>query len=157
MAVTKIRKFSSWTLLIIMIATVLVLGAFYFWGAEDPAAEQKVPKQLDVLLSWIYGVVIISIAALLIFGLMQFANTLKAKPKAALGSLVVLVGFAALLGISYSIGDTTPLANINSDSAHFNTDFWLKISDMWIYSIYVLMGLCVLAIIASSFKNILKR
>ena len=94
---------------------------------------------------------------LVLFGIMQFFSSLKTKPKAALGSLVVVVAFFVLLGITYAIGDSTPLPGINVDSAQFNTPGWLKISDMWIYSTYVLLGLSILAMIAGSLKKILNK
>jgi len=157
MAVTKIRRFSSWTLIATMVISIIVLAIFYLGGVVDPAAETKEPIYTSLLLYWSYTIVLASVAGLVIFGLFQFTSSLKAKPKAALGSLIVLVAFAALLGIAYSVGDTTPLPNINADSAHFNTDSWLKISDMWIYATYTLLTLCVLAMIAGSVKTVLKK
>ena len=41
MAVTKIRKISSWTLLICSIISVVTLLMFYFGGIVDPSAEMK--------------------------------------------------------------------------------------------------------------------
>ncbi len=41
MAVTKIRKLSSWTVLIISLITVVVVGIFFGGGVVDPAAEVK--------------------------------------------------------------------------------------------------------------------
>ena len=41
MAVTKIRKISSWTLLISSIISIIVLGMFYAGGVVDTAAEMK--------------------------------------------------------------------------------------------------------------------
>ena len=61
MAVTKIRKLSSWTLLIISLITIVVLGIFFGGGVEDPAAEVKnyiytglllVKKQKMTTVSW---------------------------------------------------------------------------------------------------------
>ena len=46
---------------------------------------------------------------------------------------------------------------INVDSAQFNTAGWLKISDMWIYSTYVLLGLSILAMIVGSLKKVLNK
>ena len=39
MAVTKIRKISSWTLLICSIVSIIILGMFFAGGVVDPAAE----------------------------------------------------------------------------------------------------------------------
>ena len=44
MAVTKIRKISSWTLLISSIISSLVLGMCYAGGGVDAAAEMEEPS-----------------------------------------------------------------------------------------------------------------
>ena len=137
MAVTKIRKMSSWTLLGVMIVSVIVFAMFYFGGVVDSAAEKTEPINTSLLLYWCYVVFGIAVALLLLFGLAQFLTTLKSKPKAAVSSLAVLIAFLAMLGITYAIGDVTPLPGINADSAQYNVASWLKISDMWIYSIYM--------------------
>jgi hypothetical protein len=157
MAVTQIRRISSWTLLLVMIISVGVLALFYLGGVVDPAAENKEPTYTSELLYWSYLIAGITIVGMFIFGILQFVSSLKAKPKAALGSLIVLVAFAALLAVTYGMGNATPLPNINTDSAHFNTEVWLKVSDMWIFSIYVLLSLCILAMIAGSIKTVLKK
>ena len=144
MAVTKIRKLSSWMLTGVIIVSVIVLAMFYLGGVVDPAAENKEPVNT-------------SMVCLVLVGIMQFFSALKTKPKAALGSLVVLIAFVVLLGVTYAMGDATPLPGINVDSAQFNTAGWLKVSDMWIYSTYVLLGLSVLAMIAGSLKKVLNK
>ena len=150
MAVTKIRKLSSWMLTGVIIVSVIVLAMFYLGGVVDPAAENKEPVNTSLLLYWCYALFGVTMVCLVLFGIMQFFSTLKTKPKAALGSLV-------LLGVTYAMGDATPLPGINVDSAQFNTAGWLKVSDMWIYSTYVLLGLSVLAMIAGSLKKVLNK
>lgn len=157
MAVTKIRKMSSWMLTGVIIISVIVLAMFYLGGVVDPAAENKEPVNTSLLLYWCYALFGVTMVCLVLFGIMQFFSSLKTKPKAALGSLVVLVASVILMGVSYAIGDPTPLPGINSDSEQFNTPGWLKISDMWIYSTYVLLGFSVLAMIAGSLKKILNK
>ena len=157
MAVTKIRKLSSWMLTGGIIVSVIVLAMFYLGGVVDPAAENKEPVNTSLLLYWCYALFGVTMVCLVLFGIMQFFSTLKTKPKAALGSLVVLIAFVVLLGVTYAMGDATPLPGINVDSAQFNTAGWLKVSDMWIYSTYVLLGLSVLAMIAGSLKKVLNK
>lgn len=157
MAVTKIRKMSSWMLTGVIIISVIVLAMFYLGGVVDPAAENKEPVNTSLLLYWCYVLFGVTMVCLVLFGIMQFFSSLKTKPKAALGSLVVLVAFVILMGVSYAVGDPTPLPGINSDSEQFNTPRWLKISDMWIYSTYILLGFSVLAMIAGSLKKVLNK
>jgi magnesium-transporting ATPase (P-type) len=157
MAVTKIRRLSSWTLWAVTLISVIVLGFFYLGGVVDPNAEQKAPVHTDLLLYWCYIIFAITIVVLVILGLFQFVSTVKTKPKSALASLGVLILFAALLGLTYSMGNGTALAGINEDSAQFNTPFWLKVSDMWIYSMFILLVICILALVSGTVIKVLRK
>ncbi|MDR1675815.1 MAG: hypothetical protein LBR86_05045 [Tannerella sp.] len=157
MAVTKIRRLSSWTLWAMMLISVVVLGFFYMGGVVDPNAEQKAPVNTDLLLYWCYIIFAVTIIALVILGLFQFVSTVRTKPKSALASLGVLILFAALLGLTYSMGDATALPGINEDSAHFNTPFWLKVSDMWIYSMFILLAICIVAMIGGTVLKVFRK
>lgn len=157
MAVTKIRKLSSWTLLVISIITVIVVGMFFGGGVQDPAAENKDYVYTELLLNWTYLVFFVTIIALVALGLWQFASTLKTNPKSALGSFIVAVLFVLLLVITYSMGDGTPLTTLNADSQTYNTSFWLKCTDMWIQSTIVLFVLIVLSICYGSVKKMLNK
>ena len=157
MAVTKIRKLSSWTLLIISIITIGVLGMFFGGGVEDPAAENKNYIYTNLLLNWTYIVFFVTIVVLAVLAIWQFSSILKTNPKSALTSLIVLVLFALLLIITYSMGDGTPLTTLNADSQTYNTPFWLKATDMWIQSSVVLFIAIILVVCAGTVKRILNK
>ena len=158
MAVTKIRRISSWVLLLCTFVTIVVLGLFFFGGDNEPyKGEMWNPIHVDTLLYWQYILFALIIATTLILAIWQFITNLKNDPKSALMVLGVVVLFIAMLFITYSIGDTTKLPILNSDAQEFNVDFWLKITDMWLYSTYILLVLVILAIAAGSLKNILKK
>lgn len=71
--------------------------------------------------------------------------------------MVLLIVFAILLVIAYSIGDGTPL-NILGYEGPDNVTARLKMTDMWIYTIYILMALSVAAMLLSPLiKRIGKR
>lgn len=157
MAVTKIRKLSSWTVLMISLITVVVVGIFFGGGVVDPAAEVKDYVYTELLLNWTYLVFFLTIIALVVLGVWQYASVLKTNPKSAVMSLVVLVLFALLLIITYSIGDGTPLTTLNADSQTYNTSFWLKCTDMWIQSTIVLFLLIIAAIAWGTIKRIMSK
>lgn len=157
MAVSKIRKLSSWTVLIISLITVVVVGIFFGGGVVDPAAEVKDYVYTELLLNWTYLVFFLTIIALVVLGVWQYASVLKTNPKSAVMSLVVLVLFALLLIITYSIGDGTPLTTLNADSQTYNTSFWLKCTDMWIQSTIVLFLLIIAAIAWGTIKRIMSK
>lgn len=157
MAVTKIRKVSSWTLLISSIISVVALIMFYTGGVVDPAAEMKEPVYTGLLLNWTYVLFGLTIASTIVLAAWQFLGSLKNDAKSALMSLLVLVLFVALLGITYTLGDATPLTGLNADSQAYNTIGWLKITDMWIYSTYALIALIILAVVWGTIRRILSR
>ena len=157
MAVTKIRKVSSWTLLISCIISVVALIMFYTGGVVDPAAEMKEPVYTGLLLNWTYILFGLTIASTVVLAAWQFMGLLKHDAKSALMSLVVLVLFVALLGITYTLGDATPLTGLNADSQAYNTAGWLKITDMWIYSTYALIALIILAVIWGTVRKLMNR
>ena len=140
MAVTKIRKMSSWTLLVVSLISIVVLGMFFGGGITNPGEEMK---------EYVYTG--------LLFAIWQFVNLLKVNPKSAVAALGVVVAFVAMLFITYSIGDGTPLQGLNADSQKYNTEGWLKITDMWINSSIVLMVLIIIAVVAGSAKKMLNR
>jgi hypothetical protein len=157
MAVTKIRKISSWTLLICSVITIVVLAMFFLGGSVDPSAEMVEPIYTGLLLNWMYALAAITTVSTLIFAIWQFAGLLKIKPKSALLGLGAIILFVVMLLVCYSIGDPTPLPVLSADAQKHNVDFWLKITDMWIYSIYILTALTIIAILAGSLKKIFSK
>ena len=159
MAVGKIRKISSWTMLVVVAISLVIFGLFYFGGVDAPYGDRewKNPTYTEELLIWSYIMLAFCITGMALFAIMQFATSFTKNIKKSLMSLAVLGGFALLLFLAYSLGDTTPLPGINKSSAEFNVDFWLKVTDMWIFTTYILMALSVLFIVAGSVKKALNK
>ena len=158
MAVTKIRRISSWLLLLCTIISLTVIVLFFFGGDHELyKGEMWNPIYMDLMLYWQYILLAVTIVVALIFAIWQFGTKFKNNPKSALMGLAVLVLFAAMLFITYTMGDPTPVPVVNSESQAFNTTFWLKFSDMWLYSTYIMLGLCILAVCGGSVKKILKK
>jgi len=157
MAVTKIRKISSWILWVVAAISVAVFALFYFGGEAEnspyAAVQLSDPKYTDILIYWIYVTFALAIIALAGFGIFQLITSLMTTPKKTLGGLSVIIVFALILGFTYVMGNPTPLSGINTDSAQYNIPFWLKVTDMWLYSMYVLLIACVLAVAAGSVKR----
>lgn len=91
MAVTKIRKISSWTLLISAIVSIVILGMFFAGGVVDPAAEMKEPVYTGLLINWTSVLFFATIISTVLFAIWQFIGLLKTDAKAAIMSLVTLV------------------------------------------------------------------
>lgn len=156
MAVTKIRKISSWSLLAVVVINVLILAAFFLGGVKNPGEEMKEPVYTGLLLNWTWVLFGITVAATAAFGLWQFVMSLKSNPKSALASFGVIAFFAIMFFVTYSMGGGEPLILTGYEGEH-NVSFWLKLTDMWLYSSYVLMVLIVVAVIAGSIRKALDR
>ena len=157
MAVTRIRRISRWTLYVSSVISGVILALFYFGGLGEPYGIDafKNPIYTGELLIWSYILLIICAAGMLLFGIVQFGSNIVTNPKAGLMSLAVLGAFFILLVVAYSVGDGALLTiRLNDESQKFNTEFWLKITDMWLYAMYILSVLSILAILWSSIRKI---
>ncbi|MDR2497603.1 MAG: hypothetical protein LBD21_10815 [Tannerellaceae bacterium] len=158
MAVTKIRKISSWTLVVTSVILLVVLGLFLTGGNNPPLnGKSWYPKQTDTLLYWGYVMFGLTVLATVIFALLQFVQNFRNDAKKALLGLGVIIAFAALLFITYSIGSGEPIARLaTGSSASYNVPTWLKAADMLIYSIYAMFIMTFVAIVVGSIKNLFK-
>ena len=158
MAITKIRRISSWTFIACIIISIVVFGFFYFGGSEEPyKGEYWTPTYTGLLLQWQYILTIMAVIAALLFGIWQFISTFRTNPKGGLMGLIVIVLFAAMLFITYTMGSPEKLPIMGEDIQIFNVPFWLKITDMWLYSTYILIVLIILAMIGGSIKKIMNK
>ena len=156
MAVTGIRKTSSYTFLALVAISVIVFALFLFGGSELDMKDNKVYAYTDVLIYWTYALGILSVVTVLFFVVKDFIAELSARPSGALKKIAGPIALVVLLLVTYAIGDTTPL-KLNEEAQRFNAPFWLKFSDMWIYSVYVLLFLTIVAAIAGAVKSALNR
>ncbi|MDD2590540.1 MAG: hypothetical protein PHO13_06580 [Fermentimonas sp.] len=149
MAVTKIHRTSRLTLIISILISIVVLGLFFFGGQvpehEKIGADMAQPVFTDLLLYWMYALLAITVVVLIGFAIVEFGRGLKENPKKALRGFYAILGLAALLVITYVIGDGT-LLSIPGYEGTDNVPTVLKITDMWLYSIYFMLTITVLAI-----------
>ncbi|WP_294081928.1 hypothetical protein [Proteiniphilum sp. UBA5384] len=150
MAVTKIHRTSRLTLYVGILITLVVLGLFYLGGQvpahEKLVAEMSQPKFTDIVLYWAYVLLAVTVVVLIGFAIADLLRGFKENPKKALSGLMTIVGLAALLIITYMIGDGT-LLNIPGYEGNDNRPPTLKMTDMWLYSAYVMLVLTLLAMI----------
>lgn len=152
-------KVSYYVLYLMFAAILVVLGLFYFGGdAQGDSVLMSVdsemwqPAQTDSLLYLIYVLFGFAVVATIVAFLFQFGSALKDNPGKALKSLAGVIILAAVVLGSWAMGSEKPL-NIPGYDGTDNVPFWLKITDMFLYSIYILLGSTILAIIFSSIKK----
>ena len=150
MSVTKIHRTSRTTLLIGVIISILVMALFYLGGqvsAEEMLiADMSQPKFTDIVLFWAYALLAITIVVLLSFAIVDFLKKLKESPRKALSGFLVLLGMAAMLIITFVIGDDS-LLNIPGYDGADNNPSTLKMTDMWLFSAYIMLIITFLAIV----------
>lgn len=152
MAVKKIRKISSTVLIVLALIGVVAFGMTVFGGYVDPNAEYPEPVFTNVLLYTVYGMVTTAFLAMIIFGIVGFAQSFKTNRKAALSGLGALLGLIVLMVIAYFVGSDAPL-RVGVDAQQFNTPSWLKLADMCMFTIYALIVINVLALVVTSFMS----
>ncbi len=150
MSVTKIHRTSRTTLLIGVIISIVVMALFYLGGqvsAEEMLiADMSQPKFTDIVLFWAYALLAITIVVLLSFAIVDFLKKLKESPRKALSGFLVLLGMAAMLIITFVIGDDS-LLNIPGYDGADNNPSTLKMTDMWLFSAYIMLIITFLAIV----------
>ena len=157
---SKLTYRISYYALYAMFAIILIVMGIFFFGGDatgdavipgvDPEMWQ--PAQTDALLYLMYALFGIAIAATVIAAVFQFGAALKDNPANAIKSLLGLVLLAVVLIVAWAMGDGTPM-QIPGYSGTDNVPFWLKVTDMFLYSIYILLFVTVVAIIASGIKK----
>ena len=157
---SKLTYKASYYALYAMFAIILIVMSIFFFGGDatgdavipgvDPEMWQ--PAQTDALLYLMYALFGIAIAATVIVAVFQFGAALKDNPASAIKSLLGLVLLVVVLVIAWAAGDGTPM-NIPGYDGTDNVPFWLKLTDMFLYTIYFLLGATVLAMLFSSIKK----
>lgn len=130
-------KMSYYALYVCIALILVVLGMFYFVGYNNPVGEYNEPAHTETLIYLMYAMLGICIAVTLIGAVAQFGAALRDNPKNAIKSLLGIVLLVVVLVVSYSIGSD---AAVMTGTGPYTDTFWLKITDMLIYSIYFLLG-----------------
>lgn len=157
---SKLTYKASYYALYAMFAIILIVMMLFFLGGNaagdsvipgiDPEMWQ--PAQTDALLYLMYVLFGVAIATTIVAAIFQFGAALKDNPTNAVRSLFGLILLVVILFIAWAIGDGTPMYIRGYDGTD-NVPFWLKITDMFLYSIYILLFVTVVAIIVSGIKK----
>ena len=155
----KSYKISYYVLYALFAAIIAVILLFFMGGdaqsealitTVDPGVWQ--PAQTDTLLYLIYGLGALAIIVTLVGVLAQFGMAFKESPINALKSLSGILVLVAIFVISWAMGSDQVLNIVGYEGTH-NVPFWLKMSDMLIFSIYILTAGCLLAMLFGAIKK----
>lgn len=148
----RIQNVSGTALLVMLLLTVVVVAMFFF-GGETPVEQRLVadtslsePAQTDLLIYWMYILFGITVAVTLVAAIYQLITNFIDSPKATIKSLLGVVFLIVVMIFSWAIGSDQALVMPGYDGSE-NVPFWLKLTDMFLYTIYILMGITILLII----------
>ena len=139
-------KMSYYALYVCFALILVVLGMFYFVGYNNPVGEYNEPAHTETLIYLMYAMFGICVAVTLVGAIAQFGAALKDNPMSAVKSLLGIVLLVVVLVVSYGMGSD---ATIMTGDGPYTDTFWLKITDMLIYSIYFLFGVAAIGTIVN--------
>ena len=138
----KIQRVSGLILTVMLVITLVILGLFY-WGGEAPMDQRVVadtslsePLYTDAILYWNYILFVLGVIAMVGGAIYQFGSKFVDSPKAAIKSLIGIVALVLVLVITWAAGSTETLVIPGYEGTE-NVPFWLKLTDMFLYTIYI--------------------
>ena len=145
----KIQRVSGLALTVMLLITLVILGLFFFGGeasmdqrvVSDPALSQ--PLYTDAILYWNYILFVLGVVAIVIGVVYQFGSMFADSPKAALKSLIGIVALVLILVVTWAAGSGEPLVIPGYEGTE-NVPFWLKLTDMFLYTLYIEVGVMIL-------------
>ncbi len=147
------KKLSSITLWVLMLVSVVMLVLFFMAETTNEQLSngqfQEVSTFLDPFLYWAYFVVGLGIILLIVFAFKTFAT----DPKAGIAGLIGIALFVGLLAICYLISPAEGFERVVNGETEVYTESTMKMIDMWLYSMYVLIGLPVILVVLFGAKR----
>lgn len=133
-------KVSYYVFYVCIALILVVLGMFFGVGYNETNAAGLVePANTPALMYLMYGMFAVTVIATLIGAIAQFVGALKDNPKGAVKSLLGLILLVVLLIVTYNIGSSETV--VLGDGSEYSDVTMLKVSDMLLYSTYVLFGI----------------
>lgn len=148
-------KVSYYVFYVCIALILVVLGMFYGVGySETNAAGSVEPANTPALMYLMYGMFAVTVIVTLIGAIAQFGGALKDNPKGAIKSLIGLILLIVLLIVTYNIGSSETV--IMGGGTEYTNVTMLKVTDMLLYSTYVLFGLAAIGTLIN-LSGILKK
>lgn len=154
---SKLTYKVSYYILYAIFAVILVVLALFYFGGEMSAPlvpDMANPAYTDALLYLMYGLLGFAVVVTVIAFVIQFGASLKDNPMAALKSLLGVVLLVVVMIVAWSMGSEEALVMPGYEGSE-NVPFWLRLTDMFLYTLYFLVAACVVAMLGSSVKRAL--
>lgn len=146
----------SYRILYVLLAITLITVALFFGvGYNNPVGELNYPLNTDLLLYVTYGMLVLAVLVSLVAVILQFVHAWRQNRKRAYRLASAVGAFVLLMVVALFLGSSDPITI--GEGQRFTDAFWLKLTDMFLYSIYFLLGLsviCIVLALAGVFRRI---
>lgn len=149
----RLTKVSAYIFYALITIILIVIGLF-FWGGsmkELLVSNHWNPANLDYLFALIVIFFAMTLILILASFIMHVCILIKSHGIKVLKYAIGCLFLIALLIVTWLLGNGKILGG--AELSIYNTKGWLKISDMFIYSIEILLSITVLLIIVSYIKR----
>ena len=144
------KLFPKVTLWVLMIVGIIATAMFFFGGSEGSLEVAgdflDIPKFTNVLLYWIYALVVLVILVTFGFVLAKLVETFKVDPKRGLVSVAVVLGAVALCALCWFLGSPEKVEILGYEGTD-NVGAMARMSDAIMYLVYILTASTIVALI----------
>ncbi len=155
------KNISKIALVIGLVVSLIVL-ILYFVGGDTTALtstgqETTAPKNIDLMLYWIYITVAIGVILLIVFAIKTILTMFQTDPKEAIKSVVTVAAFFVLMIVCYVISPEKEFSRIVNGEVETFSESTMKMIDMWLYSIYFLLAATVVLVVLFAVKRFISK
>ena len=144
------KLFPKVTLWVLMLVGIVATALFFLGGSEGSLEVAgdflDIPKFTNVLLYWIYALVVLVILATFGFVLAKLVETFKVDPKAGIRSVVVVLAAVALCALCWFLGSPEKVEILGYEGTD-NVGNMARMSDAIMYLVYILTASTVAALV----------
>ena len=144
------KLFPKVTLWVLMIVGIIATAMFFFGGSEGSLEVAgdflDIPKFTNVLLYWIYALVVLVILVTFGFVLAKLVETFKVDPKRGLTSVLVVLAAVGLSALCWILGSPEKVEILGYEGTD-NVGNMARMSDAIMYLVYILTASTVAALV----------
>ena len=139
-------KFSKYFFYLLLIICVITGGLYFFGGKVTTVTGTEVPVYTNLLLIVLCGMfgAAVTLTVLAVIG--KLIERFRRSPKYAIRSVLGFFTLAFLMLLCWLLGSTNALP-LQEYNGTYNTPCWLRLTDMFIYTTFALIGAAVFLII----------
>ena len=144
------KLFPKVTLWVLMLVGIVATALFFLGGSEGSLEVAgdflDIPKFSDVLLYWIYALVVLVILATFGFVVAKLIETFKVDPKRGLTSVLVVIAAVGLCALCWFLGSPEKVEILGYEGTD-NVGNMARLSDAMMYLVYILTASTVAALV----------